>query len=250
MGSEPAAPHEADENLAEMLDSLSGADNYLDFLTSLIQPHLQGRVLEVGAGHGDLTERLATSHAVHATDISDRCLARLADMFADNDAVTVDYLDLSAPLPAAEQFSDRSFGSVVMVNVLEHLEDEQAVLERLHRLLVPGGSLIVFVPAFDVLYGRFDRLIGHQRRYRRDGLDKAFERAGFRTVDGRYVNLPGWFAWLVTVRLLGLLPTGGRLVKLYDRLVIPLVRSIESRVKPPFGQSVLGIARATEQGSR
>ena len=174
---------------------------------------------------------------------SERCLERLHESFDDNPDVTVDFLDLASPLPEENGLRPDQFGSVVMVNVLEHLEDHVAALERLATVTRPGGTVIVFVPAFEFLYGRFDRLIGHQRRYRRRTLEATFREAGLDVVDSRYVNLPGWFAWLLTVRLLRILPSGGPLVKLYDRFLIPPIRFVERRVRPPFGQSVLGIAR-------
>lgn len=237
----PADFIEADNNLAAMLDSLTGADNYLDFIVELMQPHLQGPILEVGAGLGDLTGRLAADREVVATDVSNRCLDSLRSQFGDSSNILVDRYDaiVGDPAPA---MPDEGFGSVVMSNVLEHLPDDRAVLRNLGQNLRPGGTVVVFVPAFELLYGRFDEMIGHHRRYRRRTLEEAFTGAGLEPQLVRYVNLPGWFAWLLTVRLLGQIPTGQGLVRTYDRLVIPPLRAIETRISPPFGQSVLGVA--------
>ncbi len=243
----PVGVETADENLAEMLDSLSGAENYLDLILTFLGPHLRGPILEVGAGHGDLTARFAQFGHVHATDISDRCLDRLRTRFADEERVTVGTLDITSPpsdnggragVPLAD-----SFGSAVLVNVLEHLADDVAALARLGELVRPAGNVVIFVPAFAALYGRFDALIGHHRRYRKSSLDAVFRSAGLETVELRYVNLPGWFTWLLAVRLLRIVPSAGPMVTAYDRLVIPAVSAIETRVPMPFGQSLIGIAR-------
>jgi len=238
----PAGFEEATANLADMLDSLSGADNYLDFIIDLMSLHLQSPVLEVGAGLGDLTGRLADRHRVVATDVSTRCLDALQEKFGENPNVTVAGYDVVAGGSVPEQ-PDEGFGSVVMSNVLEHLPDDEAVLAKLSKVLRPGGSVIIFVPAFELLYGKFDQMIGHHRRYRRRGLEQVLTAAGFTEPRVRYVNLPGWFAWLLTVRVMGLIPTSPGAVKTYDRVVLPVVRRIESWVAPPFGQSVLGVAQ-------
>ncbi len=244
--SAPAALEVADENLEEMLDSLSGADNYLHLILALLRPHLHGPILEVGAGHGDLTAAFAELGRVHATDISDRCLSRLRERFADDARVTVGGLDVTRPVAdqsTSTSLVSGSFGSAVLVNVLEHLPDDVAALCCLGDLVRPGGNVVIFVPAFEALYGRFDRLIGHYRRYRKSSLDAAFTSAGLDTVELRYVNLPGWFTWLLAVRMMRIVPSSGLLVTAYDRLVIPTVSAVETRVPMPFGQSLVGIAR-------
>jgi len=236
----PAKFKEADESLEDMLDSLSGADNYVAYIDDLCRPHFSGRILEIGAGNGDLTAVFGEHHRVTATDISDRLLGQLRGRFAGHDRIDVKSYDALVD-DAVEGEASGVYGAAVMINVLEHLDGDVEVLRRIADQLVPGGTLIVFVPAFEFLYSGFDRSIGHHRRYRRSTLDRAFADAGLRPVGSRYVNLPGWFAWLLMVRLLDRPPTNPKLVKLYDRLVMPAVRWIEQRVTPPFGQSVFGV---------
>jgi hypothetical protein len=101
----------------------------------------------------------------------------------------------------------------------------------------------MFVPAFEFAMGRFDRAIGHYRRYTRKTLSDAFVRAGLRPESVRYVNSVGLPAWFVSVRLLGQEPREGLMLRAWDRGVIPAVRRIERRINPPFGQSVLGVAQ-------
>lgn len=237
----PAKFDEADENLEEMLDSLSGADNYIAYIDDLCHPHFSGRILEVGAGNGDLTELFGERHPVVATDISDRLLEHLRTRFDGHENIEVKSYDALADDAVAGEESG-VFGSAVMINVLEHLDDDVDALRRIADQLAPGGTLVVFVPAFEFLYSNFDRSIGHHRRYRRASLDQAFTDAGLRPLGARYVNLPGWFAWLLMVRLADRPPTNPKMVKLYDRTVIPVLRRVERRFAPPFGQSVFGVA--------
>jgi SAM-dependent methyltransferase len=210
------------------------ANNYLDWLADLCRPHLGERCLELGAGHGDLTERfVAPGRSIEATDVSDAFLGILEQRFADVDRVTVRELDVTA-LDARGRYD-----SIVMANVLEHIEDDAGALRRLHDALSPGGRLVVYVPAFMVLYSKFDREIGHYRRYRRPQLRERFRDAGFRVVDDRYVNSLGAPGWFLYCRLLGRKSSDQMTVSTCDRVIVPLVRKVEDRVPPPFGLSLL-----------
>lgn len=242
MPSEPASFHESDRELQPTLESLSYASNYQAFLADLIGPHLRPELgegtLEIGAGHGDLSARWAEAGSVLATDVSDSCLEVLESRFSGDARVSVSRLDITEdPLPPG------AFGAVVMVNVLEHIDDDRAALADLRKVLVPDGRLVLFVPAFPLLYGEFDRAIGHHRRYRRHPLTDLLRSAGYTPEVVRYVNLPGFFAWLLTVRVLARNPSEGKLVATYDRWVMPLVRRTETRRSVPFGQSLLAVSR-------
>ena len=67
---------------------------------------------------------------------------------------------------------------IYAINVIEHIADDVAALAQLRELLRPGGKLVIFVPAFPMLYSEMDRRIGHFRRYRLTALASATERAG------------------------------------------------------------------------
>ena len=101
----------------------------------------------------------------------------------------------------------------------------------------------MFVPAFEGLYSDFDRRIGHRRRYRRSQLATTFDEAGLAVVDARYVNTVGALAWWLFTRQLGQVPTQSWSVKVYDRVAVPIIRSLEADRSPRFGQSLLCIGR-------
>jgi hypothetical protein len=102
---------------------------------------------------------------------------------------------------------------------------------------------VVFVPAFPAAMSKFDRELGHYRRYTRKSLREAFLAASLEPEIVRYVNAPGLPAWLLWMRFLGRRPTDGLALTLWDRLVVPMAQAVEGRIEPPFGQSVLGVAR-------
>ena len=223
-------------NVLGDLDAVTG--NYADWIVDLMRPHVGARVLEVGAGHGTITERLADGQRhVIASDLSPRCVDVLHERFAERADIEVVKGDARA---AAE---GRGIDTAVLVNVLEHIDDDVQALRDLYDALVPGGNVVVFAPALPALYGAFDRRIGHCRRYRRSTLATALSRAGFDVPAAHYVNAPGTLAWWLVVRQLGGTPTQGGLAAIYDRAVVPWTRRIEAIAPPRFGQSVFAVGK-------
>ena len=233
----------ADVKLADTLDNLDGADNYADWILAQVEPHLGRDVLEVGAGHGTFTEMLSTrGYHVVATDISERCVGILKDRFAKDERVTVvpGGADAVAGMPPHD--------AAVLINVLEHIPDDDAVLRELGATLKPGGHLILWVPAYQALYSDFDRKIGHYRRYTKNALREQLIRAGYDVPEIRYHNSVGALAWLIAARLMHRDPTGGAPVRIYDSLFVPALKRLEGTWGAPFGQSVFAVA--TWPGSR
>jgi|tagenome__1003787_1003787.scaffolds.fasta_scaffold20970511_3 SAM-dependent methyltransferase len=212
---------------------------YRAYQLELIAPHCGPSVLEVGAGLGDFAAQFGNLDRLVVTDVDPGAVAAMARRFADRPEVEARRLDLDDP---ATLELGRPVSAVVAINVLEHIEEDADALQRLAGLVEPGGRVVMFVPGYPQLYGEFDRLVGHVRRYTPAVLTAAFERAGLQPVDVRPVNLLGGIAWWATVRRGGVGAPNPRLVRAYDRWVVPTTRFVERRVRPPFGQSVLGVA--------
>jgi SAM-dependent methyltransferase len=233
----PATFSAADSELEDTLDSLDGADNYTRWIMGMMEPYLGADVLEVGAGHGTFTEVLAGREMrVVATDLSERCAGVLRSRFFGVSNVEVVQGDIQ--MAAARG----PFDAAVLINVLEHIEDDDEALRQLWATLKVGGRLLLWVPAFEALYTDFDRKIGHFRRYRRETLSAQLGNAGFTVVEIRYANSIGAVAWWLVARVLRRTPTRPSSVKLFDRYVLPIVKLLEAKVRPPFGQSILAVA--------
>ena len=228
---------EVDATLASTLDSLDDAENYRNWIVELASPYLSGPILEVGAGHGTFTEAFAAFGDVTAVEPDTYAAGLLTERYRSDDRVT------SVAGVIDDVASEPAFGSAVMINVLEHIADDQGALAAVSDRLQPGGHLVIWVPAFQFLYSRFDEKLGHERRYTKGQLDGDVRRAGYEVVDARYVNMPGWFSWLLMVRLARQEPTSSFTVRVFDKCIVPVVRFIENRVRMPFGQNVLLIAR-------
>jgi len=244
-GSESTSPVVLGDTVlqSETLESLASAVNYNRWLTSLAIPYLGDTPIELGSGLGDYAQTWL-DHGVPRITTSEIDPARLAHLrarFAGDPRVKVAFFDILCP-PEGEH------SALVAFNVLEHIPDHVGALRGARRLLGPSGLVIIFVPAFEFAMSRFDRKVGHVRRYTVASMRSALTEAGLEIVEARYVNLPGLPAWFVGMRLLKMSPSGGPLLSLWDKLVIPAARKWESKHRPPFGQSVFAIARVPSEG--
>lgn len=218
-------------------EALDIAPNYRDWIVDLCAPHLLGPVLEVGAGSGTLTERYVAFGDVTAVEPSSRAASLLADRYADDARVT------TIAGPVGDVPAEPAFGSAVMINVLERVDDDQGVLREIFDRLEPGGRLCIWAPTYEFLYSDVDAKLGRVRRYRKRQLEADVRLAGYEVVEGRHVNLPGWLVWLILCRLLRRDPTAPAFVKIVDRWIVPAVRRIEARIWVPIGQTVFLVAR-------
>lgn len=188
--------------------------------------------LDFGAGLGTFAEALRNrGFEVGCVEVDPALRQRLADRgFAT-------YAGLEAVPPDSVPFA-------YSLNVLEHIEDDAGVLRDLASRLAPGGRLLLYVPAFQVLYSSMDRKVGHFRRYRRAGLFDLVGAAGLEAERAEYVDCLGWLASLV-FKVAGndsgdLSP---RSVALYDRVVFPVSRVLDLGLRRVLGKNLLVLAR-------
>jgi SAM-dependent methyltransferase len=226
------------------LEDRSGADQrrYRAFQLEMMAPYLGPSVLEIGAGLGEFAAQLDGLQRHVVTDVDPQAVASMAERFAGRPEVEARVVDLAqGPVDLGAPVS-----TVVAINVLEHIDDDTGALRTVAALVEPGGRIVLWVPAYMQLYGDFDRAVGHVRRYTPRTMTAAIRNAGLGPVLVKPVNLLGGIAWWATVRRGGVGTPNPRLVRIYDRFVVPVTRTVESRVTPPFGQSVLAVARVPE----
>ena len=211
---------------------------YRRYQYDLIAPHCGRTILEVGAGLGEFAEQFGDVDRLVLTDVDPGAVELMARRFAGRPEVQTRTLALGV---APEL--DEPVDSVVAINVLEHIEDDAGALRSLATAVQPGGSIVLWVPGYQQLYGEFDRKVGHVRRYTPSTLASAVRRAGLDVELVKPVNLLGGIAWWLTVRRGGSTSPDSKLVAVFDRFVVPVTRALERVVRPPFGQSVLCVAR-------
>jgi len=221
---------------AETLERLAGARNYNRWLTDRLQRWVGRRVLEIGAGLGNMSEFVLDRERVVLSDTDPYYLTRLRERFGRRPNVRV--AELRLPDGNAAVAGER-LDTIICLNVVEHIPDDVGSLVAMRALLQPAGRLVLLVPALPRIYGALDEALGHVRRYTPRELREKYDRVGFRVAHLEYFNLfgiPGWwFAGRVLRRRI--IPAGS--LGLYDALV-PLFR-LERFLPWRLGQSLIAI---------
>jgi SAM-dependent methyltransferase len=223
---------------SDVLEDLSDAHRYRRWLVDLARPYLGDHPVEIGSGTGDYAaEWASTVTRFTATEGDESRFEGLSARFADHDVIATRRLFLPA------EDAEPVHSAAVAYNVLEHIPDHVGALRGMADLVRPGGAIVLVVPAFPSAMGKFDRAIGHERRYTKASVREAVEAAGLRLEELRYLNPVGLISWYVTVKALGMTPKNGALLRFYDRTVVPISRFVDRRLTAPFGQSVFAVAR-------
>ena len=220
--------------------ALNEAKNYRKALLREFSEHLRGRVLEVGAGIGQITGQLLQNPAITqvvSIEPDPKFCAQFRRAFPAHTIIEGTINDMKA---------GSSWNAILSINVLEHISEDERELAAYRQELAPAkGVLCLFVPARPEIYAPIDRDFGHFRRYTRPELRQKLERAGFEVLRLRYYNLIGYFAWWLTFCVLKKRGFDLQAVRLFDRLIFPPVHGFESNIcPPPFGQSLMAVARA------
>jgi glycosyltransferase involved in cell wall biosynthesis len=159
-----------------------------------VRQYVGDRVLEIGAGIGNLTNQFIPRELYVASDVDANYLHYLRSYSIGKPYLRVMKIDAGN----REHFSElqSQFDTVLMLNVLEHLADEQEALRNIWSALKPGGRAVILVPNHPSLYGTLDEVIGHRKRYSVDKLREALVAAGFRVekiFDFNRISVPGWW---------------------------------------------------------
>ena len=225
------------------LDALAEAKNYYRWVNRQFAPFIGKRVIEVGAGIGTFAQSLLDHVPVSElvlVEPSDNLFPILQRRFAQESRVKIIH-GYFQPI-ASPAMAD----SIVLVNVLEHIAEDQAFLNDAYATLAPGGTLLLLVPALPRIHGSLDQAFGHYRRYTKTALASQLHVAGFGIIRLAYVNLLGIAGWFLTGRVLRRMTLQSRYVRWYDQWVIPWLSRLEERWEPPCGQSLIVIARKFE----
>jgi SAM-dependent methyltransferase len=219
---------------AHVLELLEDAKNYNTYLVNLLEASSKpgDRVLDFGAGIGTFAKILSDN----GRDVI--CVE--PDVLQN---AVLQEKGLSAHKDLAE-IPENQLDLIYSLNVLEHIEDDIAVLRLCRARIKPGGRILIYVPAFQVLYSSFDRMLGHVRRYSRAELSAKVSGAGFLIEQVCYADSLGFFAAAV-FKIFGR-EDGNfskKMLVLYDRLFFPLSRLLDLLLSPFLGKNLLVVAR-------
>jgi len=225
---------------ARILDALAQTPCFNRWMAATVEPWAGTRVLEIGAGIGNLSQYLAPRKKRYiASDIDAEHLARLRVRFQNRPNMELVRCDLALPedFAALEGQSD----TVICLNVLEHIADDAVGMRNIASALEPGGRAIVLVPQDQRIYGTLDKVLGHYRRYAEPELRARMEEAGLEVERVLHFNRATRYAWWFNGRVLKRRHFGRLQLWLFDHMVW-LWRRVDG-VLPWKAVSIIGVAR-------
>lgn len=228
------------------LELFETAKNWKTYLAQILRPYIGETVIEVGAGIGGSTRYLCTAHQKRWICVEpDPSMAT-----ALHDAVVCGRLPGTCEVvngSLAQVAPSYSANTVLYVDVLEHIENDQYELKLASQHLLCGGYLVVLSPAIPFLYSAFDRAVGHHRRYRARDVDRltpdlmSVERIMF-------IDSIGLFASLANRLLLRSAMPSPIQVRIWDAVMVPASRLFDRLTGYLIGKSVVMIWKRQEPG--
>lgn len=221
------------------LELFAEARNWKRYWSSLLRPFVRGRVLDAGCGIGANADFLWNNHVTRYTFLEPdgRLLAQVPERAWASDAQSAERVQgTTSDLPGNQ------FDTILYIDVIEHIEDSKAELQRAHDLLAPGGHLLVLVPAFQFLYNAFDKAIGHHRRYDKRLLKQELP-SGMELLKLRYLDSMGLLLSLGNTWFLKQAEPTARQIRFWDRRIVPVSRISDKILLHAFGRSLLSISR-------
>jgi SAM-dependent methyltransferase len=223
------------------LEAMSFAVNYHKWILNEFRPFLGKKLVEVGAGTGSFSELLLDEKPEEISIIEP---SEMFDFLEKNvsQIETKTKINLHRAIFADARKEIENPDSIIYVNVLEHIEDDEAELEMIYETLEKGGKCFIFVPALMSLYGEFDRKIGHFRRYTKKELEERCTAVGFNVLQSKYFDFTGILPWWVKYKLLKSDSLENGAVTLYDKIAVPVISKFETILPMPIGKNILLIA--------
>ena len=232
------------------LASLARAIRYQKWIYRTVAPFMGDRILEIGAGIGNMSKWLPVRDRLILTEIDPSLLKILRAEMSKSTAPIVSVSSFDLFKDDQKPWLAENLDTVVSFNVLEHIEDDEAALARLCELVRNSKSkgprrIVTFVPAHAWAFGGMDRTFGHFRRYSKRGLkDLCRKVAPEAKLTLRHFNAVGLAGWVWNGRILGKKQIGTGALEAFEKIcpiVSPVDDFIHKKLKLPLGQSLLAV---------
>lgn len=223
------------------LRQMEYATRYNRWLYDLVRPYLGRRILEIGPGIGNISRLIVQDvDLLVGMEPNPHCAAVLAE--AIDHTIPLKLLATRVEDSDWEGLRAYAFDTILCMNVIEHVKDDQQVLGQFARVLAPGGRVVLLVPAFPQAYGPIDASVGHFRRYTKPVLRDVLTHAGLSIEYLAYTNMLGLLGWMVNARIRKVVQQSDSQIRVFDALV-PVLRRVERLLPVPFGLSIVASAR-------
>ena len=210
---------------------ISQQSNYLRWIYDTIHPYLHGRILEIGAGMGTFTA-LLENEGYEVFPIDKRAYV---DTKSRTEISICDIASLEGKMPPQCE-------SLICLNVLEHIHDDETAFGNMVSFIAPGGNVVLMVPSHPFLYGSMDSANNHYRRYRKEEIISMCKRHDLAIRRIRYMNIAGLLGWFYHSRIRHTKVHCEKELERFDRMV-PFIRRVESLLPVPAGLSLVVVAQ-------
>ncbi len=213
------------------------AKHWKKYFSDQIQPHIKGRVLEVGAGIGATTLLLNDGSVKEWILLEpDKEMSALLEKKMESGELPANCLVQTGTIDQV----NANFDTIIYIDVLEHIEHDANELQKAASLLNTGGIIIVLSPAFNFLYNPFDKAIGHYRRYNKKMLKKITP-AGLTLMSMRYYDSTGYFAALMNKLFIRRKYPSQQQVLFWDNWLVPVSTITDQLFLHSFGKSIIAV---------
>ncbi|QDU59244.1 Undecaprenyl-phosphate mannosyltransferase [Planctomycetes bacterium Pan216] len=223
-----------------ILTSVKRANGYNRWILDKLKSFFGQRVLEAGAGVGNLSTLLLKHERLMLMDYDDMYVGKLKERFGQRENVRIAQGDLTKSCDL-EQWKEEEPDTVFCSNVIEHIDDDEGVLQSFHDTIAPGGHCIIVVPAEQRLYTVLDEELGHYRRYSKEELIEKMQDAGFEIAHAEQFNKLGSIGWFVSGKILRKRHLSPRQMIWFDRL-LPVAKFLE-KILPIPAMSLIVVGR-------
>lgn len=234
----------SDQHGYETLETISKADQFNKWMFDTIRPFIKGNILEIGSGIGNISAYLLKSfERVALSDFDETYCHALKQLFHKNKNLAgifcINLVDENFDDSFSHLFG--SYDTVIALNVIEHIKDDDLAIRNCKKFLKPQGHLIVLVPAYNGLYNGFDESLGHFKRYSKIGLKKMISNK-LQIEQAQFFNFAGIFGWFISGTLLKKTVIPSSQMNLYNKLV-PVFKLIDKFILNKVGLSVIVVGK-------
>lgn len=222
-----------------MSSAVEFANNYNQWVLSKFQKYISGNILEVGTGKGVFKKWIKPTDSFVSIDIDKVIIDNAKRKDPNGIYFQADIAEKSVII----LLKNYHFQTVLCFNVLEHIEEDDKAIENMLKLLDKNGNLLLFVPAFPILFNNKDKLAGHLRRYSKNSLrNKLRLHNNIEITKIEYFNPIGAIGYLANkfVKHRSLNNKSIRFqTKIFDKYLVSLSKAINPITANFFGQSLV-----------
>lgn len=226
----------AQNNITENLNAWNKLDRYSKWIYHMYEKYIGKEVLDIGGGVGTaISFYIDKAERVVATELFENQVNIMNKRFENYQY----FKAIQADIMKDDFSAYDKFDTIILINVLEHIEDDRKALANMKKLLKDSGTIIICVPAMPGLYCYMDKNVGHYRRYTKGELRVKAKRAELQVIEDKYMNFMGILPYWIKGKLKK--DNGGSFStsidegesKLYS-IATSILEPIERVIKPPI----------------